>query len=167
MNDELVSVLVPKSLVTRLYAWVASQTQGNGVTVAEPETAPAEADESTTPAPRLEQWTPEMVERMVRDSAPQMRRILKLLAERSEEWVTTDEFAAVLKHRPGVNHSFTVAGTMGAFGRRHTHRYHDEYGITTLPFEGRWDYEKSCKINRMPKQIAVQVQRALKKFPLD
>ena len=51
----------------------------------------------------------------------------------------------------------TVAGTLGAFGRRVASRY----GLETLPFERRYDHDAHGKVHRMSSEMAAQILQAM------
>lgn len=54
------------------------------------------------------------------DSYEPHRRLLKVLADRPDRWMYSDELARVLELSGG---SKSLAGMLGAFGRRAKHRY--------------------------------------------
>ena len=168
MAEEFLPVLVPEGLVPRVLRLIAAYRPSASDPVESdlPSDVAQTTPDRTERDRRLAEWTDEIVDRMVRQSAPPMRQILKLLAERADRWVATGDLAKVLNHRQGSSPSSTVAGTLGAFGRRCTHRY-KRYGITTLPWDRRWDSERHCRINRMPSEIAGKVLAALKKHSGD
>jgi len=65
-------------------------------------------------------WTEELVRQAFRESADPMRRVLSFLAEHSGTEVTSDQIAEAIAAERGWN---TVAGMLGAFGRRSVNRY--------------------------------------------
>lgn len=65
-------------------------------------------------------WKREVVQRAYRESADQMRSLLDFLASRPNEEVSSYELADAIGARFGWN---TVAGMLGAFGRRSANRY--------------------------------------------
>jgi hypothetical protein len=91
---------------------------------------------------------------MVQESDTAMRAILTELATHPEEWLTTTKLAAAIGGSADWN---TVAGTLGAFGRRRKSRY----GLDTMPYERRREPGVG-KVLRMSKEIAQQVLEALK-----
>ncbi len=74
-------------------------------------------------------WNRVLAQRAYRESADQMRRLLEFLAEHPNQEVSSYELADAIEARFGWN---TVAGMLGAFGRRCGNRY----GRT----EPMWDY---------------------------
>src|SRR4051812_15140249 len=99
LNDDLVNVLVPRSMVTGVYRYIASQ-------------APRPAEEQTESAePRSElvhilaEWTPDITARMVRESPPAMKDILRALAENAGKEVSTGDLARAIKHKPDADSS--------------------------------------------------------------
>jgi hypothetical protein len=65
-------------------------------------------------------WTEDLVRRAFRESADPMRKVLMFLAHNSGEEVTAVEIADAIDAERGWN---TVAGMLGAFGRRSVNRY--------------------------------------------
>jgi hypothetical protein len=81
---------------------------------------------------------------MVNESPKAMRCILRALAtaEREDEWISIARLAKAIEHKPHAT-AHTVAGMLGAFGRRVKNRY----SWTEWPFEvrrdvkeGTWEY---------------------------
>jgi hypothetical protein len=139
MNDlnEYVSVLVPKRHLTRVYAFLG-----------------AIDEQSPTPETRIEHssddsavWTPELIERQFRESSPFMMRFEKYLAEHAGKEFSTRDMADALEAERGWN---TVAGALGAYGRRVKNRYKQ----TTWPFEARWDYVSGLAYHSMSEEVA-------------
>jgi hypothetical protein len=141
MTDDLVNVAVPRRHLARVYGLIA-ELDGGGI---------------ATPAPAAgngnDEWTPSRIRRMVQESDTAMRAILTALATHPEEWLTTTNLAAAIGGSADWN---TVAGTLGAFGRRRKSRY----GLDTMPYERRRQPGVG-KVLRMPKEIAEHVLEAL------
>lgn len=90
----------------------------------------------------LHGWDRDTVKRAYRESGDPMRRVLDFLARHPDREVSSYELADAIEARYGWN---TVAGMLGAFGRRSTNRYgrrlpmwqvrHDEDGrvLLTMP----------------------------------
>jgi hypothetical protein len=154
LNDDLVNVLVPRSMVTGVYRYIASQTL---VAPEEPTSLTESAEPGSERAHILAEWTPDITTRMVRESPRAMKDILGVLAENAGKELSTGDLAKSIKHKPDAD-SNTVAGTLGAFGRRVANRYDKN----VLPFEGRWDHEKHYKMHKMPAEIAQVVLQALR-----
>lgn len=148
VNEDLVSVMVPKRHLTKVYGLIAQLENG-------PADA-AEAETDVSPAAGSDEWTPSRIRTAVDQSPPAMRDILRALAERPGEWLTTYELAQAIQHKPDADWK-TVAGTLGAFGRRIASRY----GLENLPFEGKYDHTEGCRVHRMSADIARQVLAAL------
>jgi hypothetical protein len=68
----------------------------------------------------LNGWTEDLVSRAFKESANPMRRVLLFLADHAGEEVTSIEIADAIDAKYGWN---TVAGMLGAFGRRSVNRY--------------------------------------------
>jgi hypothetical protein len=147
-ESDLVSVMVPKQYLSKVYGFIASLESGG------PQAEPMPADAATNG--EFDDWTSSRLQRMVRESPPAMRDMLREIASRSEDWVTSHDLAKAIKSKPNADWN-TVAGTMGAFGRRLKSRY----GIETKPYEQRRDHEARCKVFRMKKDVADQILHAL------
>jgi hypothetical protein len=93
---------------------------------------------------------------MVEQSPPAMADILDALAERPGEWLSMEELATAIKNKPDANWN-TVAGTLGAFGRRVKNRY----GIESWPFENRYDHEIRGRVCRMSEEVARHIKQFL------
>ena len=145
-NEELVSILVPKSLVTAIYGFISAQANASPEVQQEPAQAlPLDSDRA------------ESMLRMVNESPPAMKQILRAIAERSPKEITTRELAATLTNKADAD-SLTVAGTLGAFGRRFKNRHPGE----PKPFQTRWDYAACTQNYKMSKEVADQIMMALK-----
>ena len=83
-----------------------------------------------------------------------MRDILGALASHPGEWLSTEVLAKAIKGKEADWN--TVAGVVGAFGRRLKSRY----GLDTKLCERRYEHGVG-KILRMSKEMALQVQQAL------
>ena len=142
-NDELVSVMVPKRHLAKVYGLIAKLDGG-------------EAEQPSPSHGNADEWTPSRIRTAVDQSPPAMRDILRALAERAGEWLTTHDLAQVIQGNPNADWK-TVAGTLGAFGRRVSSRY----GLETLPFEGKYDHGEGCRVHRMSADMARLVLQAL------
>lgn len=148
-DEELVSVMVPKKHLAKVYGLIAKLDDGEV-------DQPAEKGSSTNHAPNADEWTPSRIRTAVEQSPPAMRDILCALAERPGEWLTTHDLAQAIQGNPNADWK-TVAGTLGAFGRRVSSRY----GLETLPFEGKHDHGEGCRVHRMSADMARQILQAL------
>ena len=90
--------------------------------------------------------TPELVRRMYEESQPAHRRLFKYLAERPDTWIHSDALAQGLKLQGG---SKSLAGMLGAFGRRAKHRYN---GLR--PYISEWDHGAGQVRHLMPGEVA-------------
>ncbi len=102
--DTLVAVLIPRPLLADVYELVVEHERVDLDDVVE---EPAPLDEA-------------LIRRMFEESEPQHRRLMKLLANRPDEWIYTSAIAEALELPHG---SRSAAGMCGAFGRRAAHRY--------------------------------------------
>ena len=144
-ENELVAVMVPKLHLSRVYGLIAKL---EGV-----DSAAQEVKSPHLANGALGDWTPSLTQRMVSESPTAMGSILRAMAERPGEWLTVKDLAAAISHKADWN---TVAGTLGAFGRRQKNRYK----INTPPFEKRYDHTVG-KVYRMSKEMADQIIKAM------
>jgi len=154
VTDDLVNVPVPRQYLSQVYGFIARLDAGEGEVVSA-ESVHLTTKEVNGPGAStvdVDAWTPSRLRRMVDDSPPAMLQILKALAERSGESLTIGELAKAI--RPDADWN-TVAGTLGAFGRRVRNRY----GLESWPFESRYDYEVGGRVCRMSEEIARQIKR--------
>lgn len=89
-------------------------------------------------------WDANAVRRAYKESADKMRAILRFLASRPDQEVSTEEIAEAIDAKFGWN---TVAGMLGAFGRRCANRYgkpkpmweyrYDDRGRTLITMPGK------------------------------
>lgn len=147
-ESELVTVLVPKQHLAKVYGLIA-RLDDETVAPPQPQT-PSDAGVVDG------EWTQMRIRTAVQQSPPAMRDILQALATRPGEWLTTHDLAEAITGNPDADWK-TVAGTLGAFGRRISSRY----GLASLPFEGRYDHSAGCRVHRMTPEIARQVMQAL------
>jgi hypothetical protein len=149
MSNNLVNVAVPEQHLTLVYRYIADLEASGGATAvaSAPAAAPAE--------PENQEWTPARIRKMVEQSPPAMRDLLKVLATHPGEWLDTEKLAKAIQGKdadPG-----TVAGTLGAFSRRLKSRY----GIDSMPYEGRYEHGVG-RVLRMSKDMAQQILQAMK-----
>ena len=146
-ENELVAVMVPKHHLAKVYGFIAqleSVSPAAGNTPAE--TLPDASGD----------WTSVRLRRMVQESQQAMRDVLKLMAEKAGTWVSVHELASAISNKDKPDWQ-TLAGAMGALGRRVKNRY----GIDKMPFEKRYDHTAHCKMFRMSKEVAGQVLQYL------
>jgi len=149
-SDELVSVMVPKRHLARVYGLIA-RLEGDATTADSSSPASALMNENGNT-----EWTQARLRRMVQESPPAVRDILRILAEHADEWLATQQLAEAIQENPNANWQ-TVAGTMGAFGRRVKNRY----GIESFPFEKRYDHAAHSSVFRMSRETAQLVLELL------
>lgn len=148
--EDLVNVLVPRKHLSQVYGLIA---QLEGAT----SSPTATLDEQPTNSGATDEWTPSRLRTMVEDSGPAMRDLLRAMAARPGEWLSTRDLAAALKNKPEADWN-TIAGTLGAFGRRVKSRY----GLETWPFHYKRDHEHHCWIYSMSPEVAKPVIALLK-----
>jgi len=97
--------------------------------------------------PSLDQ---DLVQRMYSESYEPHKRLLRLLADHPDEWLYSRQIADGLKLEHG---SKSLAGMLGAFGRRAKHRYHH-----LLPWRSEWDPAKEEMRHQMSAEVATWVR---------
>lgn len=153
-NQELVPVLVPRHMVMDVYRWIA----GQGQPAEHPAPTVTAAQPMVWPPPRAEadmDWPEAEIAKMVKESPRAMICILRHLADNADTDIPTRDLAKTITHKPDANSS-TIAGTLGAYGRRVKNRHKRGW-----PFSQRWDEGDLCCFYRMPRQVAEMVQRYL------
>jgi hypothetical protein len=65
-------------------------------------------------------WTEDLVRRAFKESGDPMRRVLLFLAQHADQEVTATQIGEAIEAKYGWN---TVAGMLGAFGRRSVNKY--------------------------------------------
>lgn len=161
-TDDLVNVLVPRRYLSQVYGFIARLEASSGAATApreqaEPvtESTPPHGPVATSNGLNTDEWTPSRLRKMVDQSPPAMVDILSALASRPGEWLSMEHLASSIKHKPDADWN-TVAGTLGAFGRRVKNRY----GLESWPFESRYDHEVGGRVCRMSDDVA----RLIKQF---
>ena len=137
-SDEYVSLLVPKRHLTRIYAFLGALDEQEPSSKA---TREVERNGAGTG------WTRELIERQYRESPPFMKRFQKHLAEHAGQEFSTRDMADALGAEKGWN---TVAGALGAYGRRVKNRYKQ----TEFVFTSYWDYARDQAYHSMPEEVA-------------
>jgi len=148
MSDDLVTVPVPRKHLSRVYGFIAELDGGLATSI--PQAPAPAASESPT-----EEWTPALIRKMVEQSPPAMRDLLNALATHPGEWMSSEKLAKAIQGKEADWN--TVAGTLGAFGRRLKSRY----GLNTRPYEDRYEHGVG-KVLRMSNEMAQQVLQAMK-----
>ena len=155
-TEELVNVLVPRRFLSHVYGYIASlesdQARPGGAVAASMAPGTMSNGAGDGGSSSADDWTPSRLRRMVEQSPKAMIDILTALATRPGDWLSTEELAKAIRDKPDANWN-TVAGTLGAFGRRVRSRY----GLETWPFENRYDYEIRGRVCRMSSDVARQI----------
>ena len=100
----------------------------------------------------LHGWDDPTIRRAYRESGDNMRKILRFLAQNAGREVDADEIANAIGARFGWN---SVAGMLGAFGRRSANRY----GKRLPMWEQRYD-DRDRVWMVMPESIATAIKKA-------
>ena len=144
-TEDLVNVLVPRKHLSQVYGLIA-QLEGVAPSM------PAIVDEQPAAHGATDEWTPSRLRTMVDDSGPAMRDLLRAMASRPGDGLTTQDLATALKNKPKADWN-TIAGTLGAFSRRVKSRY----GLETWPFQVKRDHENHCWIYSMNPDVAKKI----------
>ncbi len=134
-------VPTPREFVGDVYALLARLMANNDEQVRNNLSTAADDEEITL--------TPALIRRMYEDSYEPHRRLFKFLATRPDEWIFPDDIVEALELGNGAK---SLAGMLGAFGRRAKHRYG---GLR--PFESRWDVDAGQSKHRMTAEVAAVI----------
>lgn len=134
-----INVPVPEEHVPAVYALIARLQAGEQPEEAAPDEPPPPLDEM-------------LVAQMYGDSLPPHRAFMELLAGQPGEWIYTGEAADALDLPKG---SKSLAGMLGAFGRRAKHRYG---GVA--PWEDAWNPERREARYRVTPEVAGWIRKA-------
>jgi hypothetical protein len=139
MSKEFINVPIPAEHVTKVFEFVAgldSEVRGD--------------HQSPREQPMV--LTEYLVTRMYRESEDAHRRLLEFLASHPDEWLDSQEVADGLGLQFGRK---SLAGSLGAFGRRADHRYGGQ-----KPFESHWDDGDYLVKLRMSQEVAAWIEAA-------
>jgi hypothetical protein len=137
ISNEYVSVLVPKRHLAKVYGLIAT-LEGEGDVSPEVTTATETKEDG---------WTPELIRRQFEESPETIQRFQRLLADHQDEWLSTSEIATALNAKKG---SKTIAGALGAYGRRVSNRY----SMKKWPFEHKWLHAEGQQSYCMRPEVA-------------
>jgi hypothetical protein len=138
LDTELVSILVPKRHLARIYGYISTLDEDAASGASTPEAAEG-AEEPT--------WTPELVRRQFNESPEIIKRFQKLLAAHPDAWFSTATIATQLNAAKG---SKTIAGALGAYGRRTSNRYK----MKSWPFRNDWNHIEGQQYYSMDQDTA-------------
>jgi len=133
-NSELISIHVPKEYLKEIYGFISTL-------------GPARAAEKKSEP----QWLPELIARQFDESPDIIKRFQKILASQPGKKIYTAEMATKLKAAKG---SKTVAGALGAYGRRVLNRYK----MPAWPFKTEWDHVKKEQCYWMDADVAALIK---------
>lgn len=141
-TPEFLPVPTPREFVGQVYGLLARLMAdgGNGVGIVEGDSAAVE------PGAGEVALTPDLVRRMYEESLDPHRKLFKYLAKHPDEWIHSDALAKALQLGSGNK---SLAGMLGAFGRRAKHRYN---GLR--PFVSEWDGSAGQVRHRMTAEVA-------------
>ncbi len=134
--NDYVAVFVPKQHLTKVYGFIASLDSPSST-----EVRPL-ADRQTA-----QEWTPELIERQYRESPDSMKKFQKHLAAHPGQEFSTTEIAQAIGAKRGWN---SVAGALGAYGRRVKNRYKRD----SFPFQSRWEHTEGQQYHSMTPEVA-------------
>ena len=136
-----VLIAVPTQLVPAVTEFIGRQSSGSWPSIREAAVARVIERDGEV----INGWDRSLIERAYNESANPMRSLLRFLATHADREVSADEIAEGI----GVKDWNSVAGMLGAFGRRSSNRYGREH----FPWEVRWDDGKTR--SKMPGSVAV------------
>ena len=151
MSEKMVQVLVPEKHVVAVYGYIAALERGEDVEA--PVSGASSEPKHNGPAEN-EEWSPKLLRLLYDQSPPAMVLILDYLAENPDREVTSAELVEVLKGRKADANSNTLAGTLGAFGRRVANRY----GMDGWPFEADYSHEHHMIVYVMDGWVAEKLR---------
>ena len=134
-DSELISILVPKQYLQEIYGFIS--TLGASTTLG------AHGEEI--------KWPTALIGRQYDESPDIIKRLQKILAAQPGKKFYTSELAVKLKAPKG---SKSVAGALGAYGRRVLNRYK----MTTWPIATAWDHEKREQTFWMEPNVAAVIK---------
>lgn len=152
MSGNMVQVLVPQEHVVAVYGYIAALERGeagDGATVSASPSEPQQNGPSEN-----EEWSPKQLRLLYEQSPPAMVLILDYLAENPDREVTSGDLVEVLKERKADANSNTLAGTLGAFGRRVANRY----GMENWPFDAYYSHEHYSLVYVMDGWVAEKLR---------
>jgi hypothetical protein len=136
MSENMVQILVPEKHVVAIYGYIASLERKEAGDEALVDATPSELRHNGPSED--EEWSPKK---------------LRLLYEQSPP-ATSSELVEVLKDRKPDANSNTLAGTLGAFGRRVANRY----GMESWPFEAYYSHEHYSLVYWMDGWVAEKLR---------
>ena len=142
-NDELVSILVPKRHLARIYTFIGS-LDAPQVAVPAALGSNGKVDDSVDDH---SVWVPKLIERQFRESPDSMKKFQRWLADHPGQEFTTTQMAEALEANRGWN---SIAGMLGAYGNRVKNRYKR----TTFPFQTRWEGDGGEALHSMTPEVA-------------
>jgi hypothetical protein len=104
-----------------------------------------------TPVEPTSELDPALIRRMYEESHDPHKRLMEYLAEHPDEGIYTSALASDLGLEHGAR---SLAGMLGAFGRRAQHRY----GRRT-PWESRWDGAAGEVKHKMTSEVAEEIKK--------
>ena len=117
-DEDLVYIAVPRALYPEVIRRVSEHLNQDGTAIPKPA-----ATSNGQPAPQtmgeVPELTEELVERIFIESKDTHRRLLKLLAEHPDKWMSYEEVSRLM----GFRNPRQLPGTLGAYSRRSQHRY--------------------------------------------
>lgn len=139
---------VPTHLVLDVYRFISGSSKGQDTSIPVEPGIEAEGQQ---------EWTTELLERMYMESPKQsIQVIMRYLADHPDQWVPSSELVEAVKEvRDKEMKSGSLAGMLGAFGRRCKNRY----SMDQWPMENKWSHERGEVIYRMPEWVAEVIRR--------
>lgn len=150
-QEEMVQVWIPRRYVVPVYGYVAALQRGEDgeapASSAPDRPKPSGPDED-------EEWSPKLLRRMYDESPPAMILILDYLADNPGREVPSEELVEALTDIKPDATSNTLAGTLGAFGRRVGNRY----GMEDWPFDAYYSHEYGSLVYWIDEWVAEKLK---------
>ena len=137
-QTEFVNVAVPREHVTKVYGYIAS-LDGSETAVAS--TSGSESEQENNG------WGEDLIRRQFAESPPTIQQFQRHLAANPGQWISMTDIAKALNATYG---SKTIAGALGAYGRRTSNRY----AMKNWPFNTRWNHTQGQQHYSMTPEVA-------------
>lgn len=158
VSKELVSVMVPVDRLTEVYALLGSpkgfHEERNPNLMVSSSKITKDVHQYFRPVESRD-WPESLLQLAYNESSPAMKTVLDVLIEKAGETVHSHELVAALsRHRNEECTHLTLAGTIGAFGRRVSNRYQRE----DWPMYSFWDSSANEVQYRMDPEVAAKMR---------
>jgi hypothetical protein len=139
LDEDLVYIAVPRALYPEVVRRVSEHLNPDPTAGPRPAASKPAATGNGQPAPHAAGGGPELTEELVQrifiESKDTHRRLLKLLAEYPDKWMSYEEVSRLM----GFRNPRQLPGTLGAYSRRSTHRYGGAWPFKWRQSAGQWE----------------------------